>query len=434
MLALYQTSITESITMSSLTFRIFRKHFCVNDLIANSNKFKDNVYNLICNSYRGGITEVYIPYGERLNYYDINSSYPYSMLNFMPTGIPKEIKGSDLNLNSFFGFLKVIIKVKGGKVPFLGIKKNGINIYPNGQFTISVFSEELKYAMTVNKITIIKIINGVSFKPQKIFNEFVTKNFENRKNSSNAIDKIIYKSILNFLYGRLGMKRSCSYTKMIDKQDLLMSNIIFSHHEILKNKNKSLVTCDGSLNELDIMQVMDKFDPVDQVKINNIIKKFHLSQKNNLSAIHVSAAITAYARINIDKEKRKIFDLGGSVYYSDTDSIVTNLNLETSNNIGGLKLEHELNRAYFISPKVYMLITESGERIIKFKGLEHIHENLRYNNGDIESIFKIALVRYARPFKFVVKTPFKKNFKNMIIKSTVSAYSFTFNLTKRIKI
>ena len=434
MISLYSTSITESMTMSSLTFKIFRKFFCTNNLIANSNKFKDNIYDLICKSYRGGITEVYIPYGEKLNYYDINSSYPYAMLNNMPTGLPTEVKGSDIDLDVFFGFLKIIIKVKGEKIPFLGIKKNGVNIYPNGQFTISVFSEELKYAMQINNITIIKIISGISFKPQKIFNKFVLENFEKRQNSSNNIDKLIYKSILNFLYGRLGMKRNTNYTKLIKNSNIHISNVIFNQNVIFKSKNRSLISGSGSLNESDILQIIDKFDPEDKLIILDKIRKFHLSQKNSLSAIHISSAIAAYARIKIDQEKRHIFKMGGSVYYSDTDSIVTNLNLNTSDNIGDLKLEYKLKKAYFISPKVYMLITKDNNRIIKFKGLESLHSNLQYSGDNFESIFKLALLQKSKPTKLVVKTPIKKNFRKMIIKSTVSAYSVTFNLKKRIKV
>ena len=46
-------------------------------LRANQDKF-------IRRGYYGGHTDVYIPYGENLHYYDVNSLYPFSMLRDMP--------------------------------------------------------------------------------------------------------------------------------------------------------------------------------------------------------------------------------------------------------------------------------------------------------------------------------------------------------------
>jgi hypothetical protein len=48
-------------------------------LRANQDKF-------IRRGYYGGHTNVYIPYGENLHYYDVSSLYPFSMLQDMPGG------------------------------------------------------------------------------------------------------------------------------------------------------------------------------------------------------------------------------------------------------------------------------------------------------------------------------------------------------------
>lgn len=64
----------------------------------------------------------------------------------------------------------------------------------------------------------------------------------------------------------------------------------------------------------------------------------------NLSkrGLYISAAVTAYARIHINKIKLYIISKGGIIYYSDTDSVVTNLELPdymvNSNELGKLKL------------------------------------------------------------------------------------------------
>jgi hypothetical protein len=45
---------------------------------------KKSIYYDIKQSYFGGITEVYKPYGKNLYYYDVNSLYPLAALNAKP--------------------------------------------------------------------------------------------------------------------------------------------------------------------------------------------------------------------------------------------------------------------------------------------------------------------------------------------------------------
>lgn len=55
-----------------------------------------------------------------------------------------------------------------------------------------------------------------------------------------------------------------------------------------------------------------------------------------------------------------MLDLGGNIYYSDTDSIVTDIQLPAEyvdeKEIGKLKLEYLVDKGYFISGKTYCLI------------------------------------------------------------------------------
>lgn len=83
--------------------------------------------------------------------------------------------------------------------------------------------------------------------------------------------------------------------------------------------------------------------------------------------------MTSYARIHINKCKLDILEKGGSIYYSDTDSLVLDSSFLDSNwigkNIGQFKLEYFIDEAYFISNKTYCLILKNGETIIKTKGV-----------------------------------------------------------------
>jgi hypothetical protein len=64
-----------------------------------------------------------------------------------------------------------------------------------------------------------------------------------------------------------------------------------------------------------------------------------------------------------------------NLYYTDTDSIYTDSDIDESlidNKIlGKMKLEHICKKAIFLTPKVYCLLTETNEFIYKVKGLSH---------------------------------------------------------------
>lgn len=71
----------DSVTISGLAVKIFLKEFYKGNIpIIN----KSSIYKDIKQSYYGGITEVYKPYGENLYLYDVNSLYPYVALQDMP--------------------------------------------------------------------------------------------------------------------------------------------------------------------------------------------------------------------------------------------------------------------------------------------------------------------------------------------------------------
>jgi len=85
--------------------------------------------------------------------------------------------------------------------------------------------------------------------------------------------------------------------------------------------------------------------------------------------VAIASAITAYARIHMSQFKN---NPDFKLYYSDTDSMVTNKPLPdymVGTGLGQLKLEYVIKKAVFLAPKVYALITTDGKEIIKVKGL-----------------------------------------------------------------
>ena len=103
--------------------------------------------------------------------------------------------------------------------------------------------------------------------------------------------------------------------------------------------------------------------------------------------VAIASAISAYSRIRMSIFKN---NHNFKLYYSDTDSIVTDKPLPEymiGNELGQLKLEHTITKAIFLAPKVYALITSEGEQIIKAKGLtKDAIQNI--NISDYEQLLK----------------------------------------------
>jgi DNA polymerase elongation subunit (family B) len=195
------------------------------------------------------------------------------------------------------------------------------------------------------------------FTPKNVFKEYVACLYQLRLDypKTNPLN-LIAKLLLNSLYGRFGM---------IDE---------FPDISIFKDKNSFNKFMLESNNQ-------DVFETIDLG--NSLLVKHRSEDKNQQNMLYgnlethntniaIASAITAYARIHMSQFKNS---LDFNLYYSDTDSIYIDNplpdNLVNSKVLGKMKLENILNKAIFLAPKVYYLITESGNHIYKVKGLSH---------------------------------------------------------------
>src|SRR5947209_7997229 len=124
------------------------------------------------------------------------------------------------------------------------------------------------------------------------------------------------------------------------------------------------------------------------MKIEN--KVFKENEFHDVS-IAIASAVTSYSRIYMNQIKLDILSKGGSIYYTDTDSIVTNIKLPSSmigNEIGMFKLEHEICEGYFIGCKTYSMKTSNEGVIIKSKGAHK--SDLCYKDFNVLYLVKIV--------------------------------------------
>lgn len=64
----------------------------------------------------------------------------------------------------------------------------------------------------------------------------------------------------------------------------------------------------------------------------------------------------------MSKLKKRVLELGGKLYYTDTDSIITDIELPKEmvdkKIIGKLKKEYSIWKGYFIAGKTYLLVLD----------------------------------------------------------------------------
>ena len=366
----FNININKYPTLPSLSFAIFRTHYNKEEKM---HMLSGQVYNDIKKSYTGGAVDMYIPKnpnGKKLYAYDVNSLYPYVMNNCkLPIGSPTYFEG-DITLTDpdAFGFFNCKITCPDNlKHPIIQthIKtSDGIRtIAPVGTWNDMLFSEEIKNAKKFGYT--FEILSGYTFKSDFVFKDFITDLYQLRTNYDKS-DPMNYiaKIIMNSLYGRFGMDDNFTLTTVISKED-------YSNFEKL-NPN----------NILDVITLGDNYllnTKNSQSELNtNLDNGFEVHNINisTASAILLPMRVyeqrTSYARIHMSQFKN---NPDYNLYYSDTDSIYIDKELDSSlvNNsiLGKMKLEAVIDKAIFIAPKVYGYTTIDNKTIIKVKGLSN---------------------------------------------------------------
>ena len=389
----YDIDMLDSLTISNLAMKLFMSKY-YNNNIPNINK--PSLYNDIKLAYYGGITEVYKPYGENLYYYDVNSLYPYAALNDMPgLDCTKEVFFNHItNLDTLFAFYYCDVECSKDKyIGLLPVRTvSGIHL-PVGKWSGWYFSEQLKFAKDNGYK--ISVIRGYSFNRIKnVFDKYIDVIYKIKSQAINAVQKSMAKSLLNNLLGRFGIKLDNSVTDIlsIDRFNKLATMKKINSYKQLDN-DKILVTYSDKLDN-DII----KSHNLDIVKLWNVYRDKESASIDNTSVI-ISAAVTAYARIYMYKLKLDILNSGNLIYYSDTDSIVTDKQLDNNivdpNSLGKLKLEYTIKKAIFTGPKTYCFMDIEDKLIKRAKGVKS--NSLVYsdyekllNNIDINTALKIT--------------------------------------------
>ena len=308
--------------------------------------------------------DVYIPQNknnETLYLYDVNSLYPYVMLNNpMPIDQPVAFLGDirQVDPNAFGFFYCKITSPEYLEHPILQrsikIDNRLTTVAGLGTWTGWIFSGEMDNAIKFGYT--FEILKGYQFKKGYIFKDYINKMYDLRlQYPKGEAMNLNAKLLMNSLYGKFGMKSDTTkieiisikdLNKYLDKFNTNIADIIYleDHVVVIINTNEFIPTSDTPYNDLDSIHKMD-------------------------TNVAIASAISAYARIHMSQFKN---NPNFKLYYSDTDSAVTDKPLPdymVGPALGQMKLEHVITKAVFLAPKVYALISDQGEQIIKAKGL-----------------------------------------------------------------
>lgn len=362
----YDVNIKDNLTISGLAIRIFLKSFYKGNIPAIT---RASMYTDLKRSYYGGITEVYKPVGHNLYYYDVNSLYPYVALQDMPGLTCNKVNYyKNKSIDDLFGFFYCSIETPlDGYFGSLPVRDSSAISFPLGKWKGWYFSEELKFAQENGYR--INVIRGYSFSREKgVFDNYINKIYQIKSNALNKTQRGIAKSLLNNLLGRFAIALDKDISVIVNYKtfrEMLTMKKITSYKSI--TNDKILVNYTPRLDK-DII----KSHGLDMIKILSKHKDEEI-QSLNVSSIAISAAVNAYARIHISKLKLDILRNGAKIYYSDTDSIITDKVLDKNlvgTGIGKLKLEHVIDKGIFITGKVYCLWNNKGDFISRAKGVK----------------------------------------------------------------
>lgn len=275
-------------------------------------------------AYRGGRSQVNpIHAGKVLTgvrRYDINSMYPYVMSScWMPYGYPIEIQSRNRFEFEIYD-IDIDFDLKKGHLPTL-LKKGGIfakgdsyYINTNGIENIKITSIDLQILERHYDINYIKFNKMYGFKTTKlIFRDFIRKYYALKSNSTGGL-RLVYKLILNNLYGKYGSKP--------------------------KGRNKvPYISEDGSL-------------------------AYNYSEEHEMQQYYlpVAMAVTSWAHLLIDDA---IITTGFSNFvYCDTDSVHTLGTLPPAmvdpKELGKFKLEATETLSKYVRQKCYITKDDSG--------------------------------------------------------------------------
>lgn len=341
---------TVKITLPSLAMYDFRKNYLEEDLIFSD--LVDEFYE----SYYGGRTEAFKIGSCSAYVFDVNSLYPYAMRNCRFPDVRRlkkevmcDVKFLLFAIKYYEGMAKVTVRHKEtyfGSLPVrMKIGNNQKLVFPVGEFETTVNFNELRFAIGMGLVQVLKVDYVVYSNPvASPFTDFIDDNYQKRMESTDDLNRMIYKLKMNSLYGRFGMRMKM-HTEYFDQ-------IPFDIINELKENGKH---CDIKLFS---EQRNDCYLVTENEK-----------QKNGFFSIPTFASyVTSEARVIL--MKALLSNESQKVVYCDTDSIFLEGDFQgtVGNDLGEFKKENKRVTGIY-GLKNYKYEDQEGKQILVIKGI-----------------------------------------------------------------
>lgn len=316
------------LTIASTAMDIFKRRFMKENWIFKTYPEHDN---FVRSGYYGGRTEVIIKHLKNGYYYDINSLYPYVMKeNFFPVGSPFMVDNYRYD-PSDEGMIEIECYIpKDFNIPLLPQHIDNMMLFTTGKIS-GVYP--MPFLRKLKELNIDFICHrALLFGKEKLFEDYVKTLYEFRLKHKNDALGLISKLLLNSLYGKFAQK-------------IMRKNFFVNPSEI-----ELMEYINNEIEIFNYNEIKDVWFYETTLDLNYILPA-------------ISAYVTCYAQLELYKYLENF-----PVYYCDTDSIFTTAQIDTSNEIGKLKLENKIQEAIFLSQKLYAFITDQGEEKIIAKG------------------------------------------------------------------
>jgi len=318
----------------------------------------------------GGRVEVFRKGFHRdLFYYDITSSYPWSMTHELPayfTGFCGPQGGVGNSLRKM-GVSEATVYMPDNKdlfyAPVLPFRSRDKVTFPIIQGELGNNRRDLWTGAGRGRWTNLELLalwehgknHGVKidihaqaiFEPAPFVKDFVETFFNMRLEAIAEKDEFrtyAFKILLNSLYGKLietSIRRSVLYGALVDEAITKYGNL-----DPATGMGVELSPCPGA---------------------------YFLTTESDGPFKHVAAGsyVTARSRLLLWEGIVKAREAGAKIYYCDTDSLITDIpvfGLHSAKKLGDFNLETTISEAEIFSSKVYKLVTPKGT-IYKAKGM-----------------------------------------------------------------
>lgn len=310
-------------------------------------------------SYYGGRVESFyvLPFktDTPVYYGDVNSMYPFAMLQIMPCEpYTEDSTRFEPKWERETGFVEATVYIpEDCYLPPLPYRYKSKLIFPCGTFRGTWESSELSLLKRIGG-KVEQVHRAVWAEGNYIFAKYVRELYKFRDKNSKFYSEgkaAIAKILLNALYGKFGTN--------------YLREKIWIHptaEEILDHGMKHMLSDYAPLFLEEVVSYPDYLIP------------------------QIAARVTALARAQLWSLMYEGLEQGAKLYYCDTDSIVSSHEYKWSESLGGLKLEKSAHSGHFAAPKLYRFGDSESDEFRKQKGFGRGFTSRKDTRADWEDV------------------------------------------------